>query len=442
MAIAFNAAYSQFYTVTSTKFTKAEGSSQGFINVKYSAPAMSHTMSVNYTITGKSSGAVVSSDLSNITPSSGTITFAANDSTEQVTFNVVMDNVTEGNGTFLFKLVTGSGTPMGTVGTPDSVLFIIRDSVAAPITGRPYYTIATVRGNNTGGIPDSVAKGCTLRGVLYGVNWKNPGYQMSLCDGTGCIGIFSTRTYAIYPTAKEGDSVEISGYIEEFRGLGQINFSSTSGDTIRLLDNKPIKSPVIVSTLDEYSESRLVQMDNLVLSSGTWLADSSFNLKMKNASGTEFSIRISNKPSTNFSAIPLIKTGEKYSITGLGGQFDPASSTPKTTGYQLIPRKSADIVKTGVVTVGIKDVSGSDFSVYPSIVDNKINVSIQADVNENGNIHIIDMQGRILMTQAIRINNGENLFTVSNLNTIANGNYMINIISESINLTKQFIINK
>jgi DNA/RNA endonuclease YhcR with UshA esterase domain len=104
------------------------------------------------------------------------------------------------------------------------------------------------------------------------MNRLKVGYRMFICDGTGCIGIYSNKTYSLLPITdlNEGDSVEISGVIAHFNGLGQINFNST-GDTIRKLGLGKFQQPVTVTKLNESTESRLVRIRKLRIGSGKWV---------------------------------------------------------------------------------------------------------------------------------------------------------------------------
>jgi DNA/RNA endonuclease YhcR with UshA esterase domain len=409
-----------FKNVPST-IRRKEGGSELFFAVRNSMP-MNHTMWVTYSLTGKNSGANPNSDF-NTFNFVDTVKFGNNDTVITLRFRAVLDGLNEGNDTFILKLTKAS---MGTIVTPDSTTIIVEDSTAPPITGRPLYSIGAIRGANADGIPDSINKSCTIRGTLYGINRRTTGYQMFICDGTGCIGIFSGKTYSILPTVQEGDSVEISGIIDQFRGLGQIRFNA-SGDTIRKLGFKSINA-------------KLVKVEGLSLFSGVWLADSAFDLTMKNSGGTSFSVRIENKPSANFSAPPAIKAGEIYTITGMGTQFDQASGAPYNAGYQLLPRKLSDILKTG--NASIEKTSNKEVSVFPTAVTSKIHVYFEAAAKEATTLKIIDVLGKTVREENIQIINGENLFTIDGLEILPEGHYFLNLQSSYNQISKQFSIIK
>jgi len=419
-----------------TIVNRKEGGSELFFAIRNSM-AMNHTMWITYKLTGKNSGANPSLDFDNFNYID-TVKFNNNDTVVTLRFKAVLDNVTEGNDTFVLRLDKAS---MGSVVSPDSVTIIISDSTAAPITGRPLYTISVIRGSNKDGIPDSINKTCTIRGTLYGINRRTTGYQMFICDGTGCMGMFSGKTYTLLPTVQEGDSVEISGIIDEFRGLGQIRFNST-GDTIRKIGFRTLNSPQTVTALNESTEGKLVKLEGLSLKTGTWLADSAFDLTMRNSGGTEFSIRIENKPSANFSAPALIKSGEIYTITGMGTQFDQSSSTPYTKGYQLLPRRASDILKTGSGGSSIHSSKSNEVTIFPTLVHTNIHMFFESKVKENGIVSIIDLLGKTIRTESINVVTGENLFTIENLANLTQGNYFVQLQTPSYQLSKQFSIVK
>lgn len=421
---------------------RKEGGSTINIDMVYTGSPMSHTMSVKYTFIGKNAGAVVATDLSNISAATDTIMFNANDTLRKFTFKPVVDGLSpETPDTFIFKLT--QALTMGSIGSPDSIIIVISDSVSTtppPPTAKPFRTIGSIRtDSNIDGISDSTGITCTIRGVVHGMNFRTTGYQMSITDGTGWIGVFSNKNYPAFTTLSEGDSVEIAGKIEEFRGLSQINFSLT-GDTIISKSSGTVRTAEVVNTLNELSESKLVKMDNLSLFSGTWLNDSAYTLVMQNTAGTKFDLRINNKPATNFGTTPLIITGKIYSITGLGGQFDQAASAPKTSGYQLIPRKSADIVITG--NVGISSSEVNSFSIYPSIVSSSTTLNFTATSNELATIQLIDLKGRVAKTITTKILVGENEIKISDLNSLSNGHYILNIKGENISIQSKLTISK
>lgn len=438
MLVGITNMYSQVFKLasgSSTTFFKKEGST-GWIDISNSV-AMPHDMVVKFTLTGKNSGAVASVDLTNYS-NLDTIVFGPNATTRRFNFKTVLDNTVEGNDTFIFKLT--QAVTMGTIGTPDSVIFIVTDSTGTtPIpSSRPLYTIGKVRGNNTSNVPDSNNVLCTLRGVLYGDNiLSSTGYRYSLCDGTGCIGINSTKIYSNYSNPKEGDSVEVSGKVSHFSGLGQLNFNST-GDTIKLLGSKTIATPTVTTTLNESTESNLVKIQGLQFVSGTWYADSSFDITVKNAASTTYSVRINNKGARISSTNPMV-TGKVYDILGLGSQFAP--TTGNVGGYQLSPRRKSDFIELTGNAISSTSVGVYSLKVYPNPVkEENLTIEYKTMSRESININLVDMSGRPVFSQTVKPSLGANKLTINNVSQYNKGVYFVLLNNSSTNLVKKIII--
>jgi DNA/RNA endonuclease YhcR with UshA esterase domain len=203
----------------------------------------------------------------------------------------------------------------------------------------PTYTIAQVRGDNTfeGGGADSNNVKCKLVGIVYGQNIGVTGnrIQLVLRDQTGGIGIFKDVNN-LPVQLFEGDSIRAIGIVNNFNGLSQITLDSVK----KLGQNRPLRAPRVVTTLDESTESDLVKLEGFTLSNpAAWPAvpsGSGFTVKIKRNS-VEVDLRIDND--CNLFGAPA-PTGY-FNVVGLGGQFDP--SVPKNSGYQLLPRNDIDI---------------------------------------------------------------------------------------------------
>ncbi len=424
--LSINASYeAQVFSIhpnSTSYFSKREGA-ETFIDVALRGNITS-TRKIKFTITGRSNGALPSADLDYFFPTSDTLTIQPGDTFTRFSFKGKFDNMIEGNDTFLFKISNIIGFT-DTIGSPDSIFFIIQDSVVPPITGAQLVKIGKLRGVNNGNIPDSITKKCTVRGVLHGVNRRTKGYQMTICDETGCIGIFSNRFYNIYENAQEGDSVEVSGTVAQFRGLGQINFSS-SVDTIRLRGVGKVRSVNIVTSLNESTESYPIRIDNLRIEAGEWRPDSSYTLYMKSNTGKSYEVFINND--SNFlSAISLIKDNKYYTISGLGGQFDTTGFF--ASGYQLIPRTRFDIIETGVYNSILDQVKSQNLSLYPNpATKEQVYLSFENKSNAHiASLLILDPQGKQIKTTSLDIKPGLNIITLDSFKELANGLYSVHL---------------
>jgi plastocyanin/DNA/RNA endonuclease YhcR with UshA esterase domain len=198
----------------------------------------------------------------------------------------------------------------------------------------PEYAIGQVNTVDAEGVADSLGVACTLRGIVYGINLRANGLQFTIIDemGDGIVVFNSAMDFGY--TVQEGDEVRVQGVIDQFNGLQQI-----AADEVELLSTgNPLLDPVVVTQLNEDTESRLVKIENVSLvDPAQWTsAGAGFNVDVTDGVNT-YVVRISNRTDIYNLAPP---TGV-FDITGLGGQFD--NSLPYTSGYQLLPRYVADI---------------------------------------------------------------------------------------------------
>jgi hypothetical protein len=135
----------------------------------------------------------------------------------------------------------------------------------------------------------------------------------------------------------------------------------------------------------------------------------------------------------------------KYTITGMGSQFDNSSNPPFTKGFQILPRKLSDIVKFAAGGGGGSNIAAAallDFTVFPTLVTNSIHVYVDASINESGSIQIIDLLGKVVREDKIKLNLGENIFQLNQLDILPQGNYILNVQTPNNQLHKQFSIVK
>lgn len=83
----------------------------------------------------------------------------------------------------------------------------------------------------------------------------------------------------------------------------------------------------------------------------------------------------------------------------------------------------------------------NQYSVYPNPAQNNINILLDTKSSGMATMQLIDFTGKIIMTSAVKIQEGINAFTWPVAN-IANGNYILNILGENIQLHEQILIAK
>jgi hypothetical protein len=67
-----------------------------------------------------------------------------------------------------------------------------------------------------------------------------------------------------------------------------------------------------------------------------------------------------------------------------------------------------------------------------------VNVTLQSDRNQNLNLRVVDINGRVVRSQVVNANRGVNQITV-NMSTLNRGMYMIQVVGENLNLNEKVI---
>jgi hypothetical protein len=211
---------------------------------------------------------------------------------------------------------------VASVGAADQTISLSGETLAYNLT-----TIGAATTIDANGVGESVGNLVELRGIVHCIDFRGGnGYNVTVIDGAGDgIQLFSFNQVAGYEST-EGDSLQIFGTISQFNGLLQIN----AADIVVISQGNPTVSPVVVSALDESSESQLVALENLTFVTPTTTWPTNGNVDVTDGTSI-FTVRV-------VSASPLSNTAAPtgaFNITGLGGQFD--NSSPFASGYQIFP---------------------------------------------------------------------------------------------------------
>lgn len=192
-----------------------------------------------------------------------------------------------------------------------------------------YYTIDQINGTDANGAADSLNVLVTITGVLHCMDFKaGAGYNMTIIDGSGeGMYIFATNDVSGYTTPMAGDSIQVKGIIDQFNGLLQVR-----AHAITLLESGvATNTPIVVTALGEQTENQYITLENVTLVTPiATFPTTNTNLDVTDGT-TTFQIRI--LTSTNLGGTPAPQG--PFNVTGIGSQFD--SSTPYTSGYQLLP---------------------------------------------------------------------------------------------------------
>lgn len=196
------------------------------------------------------------------------------------------------------------------------------------------YNVDEVTQVSVSGVNTSLDLNSILSGTVYGINLRPGGLQFTLIDDNGDgISVFSASENFGY-TVNETDEVTLIGSIGQFSGLSQIYL-----DSIIFNNAGSIEAPVVVTELNEDTESQFVRIENVsMVDPSQWVSTGgSFNIQVTDGTNT-YDVRFDNDVTgiqgQNY------PTGT-FNVTGIGGQFDGLD--PFTEGYQILPRYVTDI---------------------------------------------------------------------------------------------------
>lgn len=307
------------FSFTTARQTASENSGNAIVRVRMTnATSVNTTVEVNVT-----SGTATQGNDYNYTNT--TLTFAPTDTVKTVSVAILEDAAIEGPENLLLSLQNASN---------NATYGISQDTIVINDNDYPRYNIGQINKVNANGVADSVNNRYEVTGIVYGGNLRAAGFQFTLRDNTGGIGIFSpSPTYGY--TVTDGDSVKLSGRVSQFNGLTQLDFLDT---VIVLATGKTLKTPSNVTQIDETTESDLVRVQYVTLIDTNTVWPINRNLYARIVGRTD-SIQIRSLSIAGLAGVPIPKY---FHVTGLGSQFD--ATIPYTSGYQLIPRRPSDIV--------------------------------------------------------------------------------------------------
>ncbi len=228
----------------------------------------------------------------------------------------------------------------------------------------PTYDIGIINTIDANGVGDSLGIQCIVEGITHGANIRAGGLQFALIDESGdAIGLFSGGNLGY--TYAEGDKIKVTGVIDQFNGLLQMDASAVEF----LSSDNDLIGPVVVDVLDESTESKLVRIEGLEINDpDDWRGDgSSFNVDFTTSGGETITLRIdSDTEVADWEEGPVEGV---WKITGIGGQFD--NDSPFDSGYQMFPRYISDFDNLS----GAKENLEAKINIYPNPASNIINIT-------------------------------------------------------------------
>ena len=327
------------------------------------APGAGFVLGTDATVTPALSGTTV------------TLPVAAMADTISFAVNILDDSNIEGNENLVFTL-TSASTSL-TIGSPSTYTFTIADNDVFI----PSYTIPQVKGLNASFIPDSLNVMCKLQGTVLGVNTQTfattGNVAFTIHDGSVGFGVFGAGNKNLGYTVNEGDVVRIIGTIGHFNGLAQINADSI----VVVSTNATLPTPVVITTMDETTESQLIRMNDVTVVNPTqWTnAGSGFTVDVTDGVNT-IQLRIDADVADVYSAPCPVGT---FDVVGIGGQFD--NSAPHNGGYQFLPRYLADFIYPVPVTydLAITEVMASSNDANTTISDDWFEITNYGSTSVN-----------------------------------------------------------
>jgi hypothetical protein len=156
-------------------------------------------------------------------------------------------------------------------------------------------------------------------------------------DATGGINIFQQSK--IDPDVREGDKVEVEGFVDHFTGLTRI----TSPEISLRAQGVSVPPPLVITTGEIRNqgalyEGSLVRVEEVYITEGSWPAIGSDGTVLIDDGSGECNLFVDEDAGLPAAgAIP-----DTFEVTGILGQRDTAF--PFLSGYRIMPRSGEDIV--------------------------------------------------------------------------------------------------
>ena len=251
-------------------------------------------------------------------------------------------------------------------------------------TGPGATNIAPWKSVDANGVADSLNKSATIHGTIFSIDFDgNAGYSFYVHDGTGGINIYKSSDVGSYTAPQKGDSLRIVGQIAQYNGLIEL-----VPDSVMLLaQSANTVSETIVTTIGESEESELIRLNNMTLATPSQWSNSGsgFNVDITDGNST-FTMRV-DADCNLFGTNP--PTG-LFDVVGVGSQFD--FSNPYTSGYQVFPRDTNDIIPVTAATPSVR-FANSSVQVLEGNVTTSIDLIIQPTLSSTSSVTLTSASG-------------------------------------------------
>ena len=260
--------------------------------------------------------------------------------------------------------------------------------------------------------------------IITGIN-DSYRHQIFIQDATGAI-VIDDQNNLITSALETGDEItNIYGKLTDYYGLLQFAVAESYNDAAISIYNDVTPLTVTLSDLQDVSfmnehQCELLRMEGVVinpLTASTFENGKKYTLTQNGQTG--------NGLWTHF-----------YNVEGITGSPIPTSAV-NLTGvnkisygeYFLIPRVGADL-GTGLPQY----LTENDVVIYPNPVSDQLTVSLRTNAFQVTNMAVYDMNGKLLLTQAVN----DNQITMST-SKLATGNYFLRLSDGKLSMTTKFV---
>ena len=238
------------------------------------------------------------------------------------------------NSSVIWHKMNNSGTYGGVMPPSGMISASNRALVSTWITelgSADYITIADARNL-------AVGTNVTIRGIVTTPNFQTSHNEFGLQDATAGIIVFHYG--APFVTTTVGDSIEITGDLDEYNGKFEIVPSSEDDITVISSSNDLPAFQVVtvanyVANGEDY-ESELIRINSASITSGTWPTGSSANLTISDDGGTSTVIM---RIDSDMDIIGNPEPAAPFDVQGIAGQYND---------YQILPRYYSDFIAPDV----------------------------------------------------------------------------------------------
>lgn len=284
--------------------------------------------------------------------------------------------------------------------------------------------IYVVKGYLADGTATAVGGRVWLKGIVSSPNFSSGGLTFSIYDKTGAITVASGLNATGYNVTR-GDSINVKGIIAQSNGLTIIVPDSIT----KISGAHKVKNPLVVTSLDESTESAVVKLEvlNLVTPSqwDTTLSTNKAGFIITVSNGTDqFNAYISRNTDLYKSPAPTVK----FNLAGIGSQYDPTKAY--FDNYLLLPRDVNDLELGGVSSVE-RSKENDLLNIYPNPVNNYLHFTSNSEIKS---VVISELTGKKIMelTQPLtnnsidisKLSNGIYLFRATAINGVVNTTFI------------------